>query len=103
MNSAGMQLQGKVVVLKEGTLKPEYRALKWRLFRVEGGFGASPSTIGTALIGQFLADGEKCRMEGYQVERVATEADCPACAECGAPALTMCDEFCSSRWEGRDD
>lgn len=28
------------------------------------------------------------------------EDDCLACRECGAEALTMCDEFCSGRWSG---
>lgn len=98
VNSLKMQLEGKVVVLRANVLKAEYRDLKWRLFRVDGGFGASPNTIGTALIGQFLADGEKARMEGYDVERLATEEDCPSCDECFAPPLTICQPECSGRW-----
>ena len=74
-NSLNVDLEGKVVVLKPKVLKPEYRAIKWRLFRVDGGFGASPGTMGTALIGEFLADGERARMEGFQVLRLATEKD----------------------------
>ena len=98
-NTLNTDIEGKVVVLKANIMKPEFRALKYLLFRVDGGFGAAAGTIGTALIGQFLADGERARMEGYDVERLATEDDCPACQECGAPALTMCDTFCSSRWD----
>lgn len=97
-NTLNMPLEGKVVVLKESALKPEYGDVKWRLFRVDGGFGATPGTLGNALIGQFVADGENARMEGFMVERLATENDMPACHECGAEALVMCDEFCSSRW-----
>ncbi len=74
-NSLNIDLEGKTIVLKPKVLKPEYRAIKWRLFKVDGGFGASPNTIGSALIGEFLADGERARMEGHQVLRIATEKD----------------------------
>lgn len=74
-NSLMVDLTDKTVVLKSKFLKPEFSDIKWRLFRVDGGFGASPHTMGTALIGEFLADGEKARMEGYQVLRLATEED----------------------------
>ena len=74
-NSLHEELRGKVVVLHKGNLQPKYHDIKQRLFRVEGGFGASPHTMGTALYGQFLADGEKCRMEGDDVERLAAEEE----------------------------
>lgn len=74
-NSLDQDLLGKVVVLSKDYLKPEWHDLKKRLFKVAGGFGASPHTIGGAIFGEFLFDGEKCRMEGYQVERLATEAE----------------------------
>lgn len=100
MNSLGVVIEpGTVVVLRAEILKPDYHELKWRLFRAEGGFGLRPTTIGTALIGTFLADGEKARMEGYHIERLATADDCPECPECGARALKMCDTWCSERWE----
>ena len=97
-NALNADLTGKVVVLKPEFLKPAYRDLKWRLFLVEDGFGAKPYTHGQGLFGKFVMDAESARMEGYMVERFATEDDMPACEECGAEVLTMCDEFCSSRW-----
>jgi len=74
-NSLNQELESKVVILSKECLKPEYHDIKQRLFRVTGGFGAHTHTIGTALFGKFLADGEEARMEGYNVERLATEKE----------------------------
>lgn len=74
-NSLKTDLTGKVVVLKVKLMKPEFQDLKYRLFRVEGGFGAVPFTSGTALFGITLVDGEHARFSGYDVERLATEEE----------------------------
>jgi hypothetical protein len=68
-NSLDVDLTDKVVIFKQHYLTVPALA---HPFRVEGGFGAQPYTIGRALIGTFLSDGEKCRMEGFMVERLAT-------------------------------
>lgn len=47
-------------------------------FRVRGGFGAHPKTSGNAIFGEFLFDGEKCRMEGFMVYRFATDKEIAA-------------------------
>lgn len=69
-NSLNMDLTDKVVIFKQKCLTVP--ALD-HPFRVEGGFGAKPYTQGRALIGTFLSDGEVARMEGYMVERLATD------------------------------
>ena len=74
-NSLNQELSGKVVVLKKDGLKPEYHDIKQRLFKVSGGFGASSFTNGSVLFGTFLSDGEECRMNGYDVERLATDEE----------------------------
>lgn len=74
-NSLNEELTGKVVVLRESRFKEEYKALQFRVFEVSGGFGADSYTAGTALFGTFLVDGEQARMNGYDVERLATEED----------------------------
>lgn len=74
-NALKEDLRGKVVVLRADIMKQEYQELKWRLFRVNEGFGAVPFTIGTALIGEHLADGQTARYDGYDVERLATEEE----------------------------
>jgi hypothetical protein len=74
-NALNEDIDGAVVVLKAEHLKPELGAVEQRMFRVTGGFGAKPFTMGNAIFGEFLIDGEKCRMEGWMVERIATEGD----------------------------
>lgn len=71
-NSLNIDLEGKVVIFKRKYLKVEPLD---HPFKVTGGFGAKPDTLGNALFGQFLSDGEDARMEGYMVERLATEEE----------------------------
>ena len=74
-NSLGIDLTDKVLVLKKSAMSPQYQDLRYRLFRAEGGFGCAPYTMGTAVMGTFLSDGEEARMEGYDFDRVATDDD----------------------------
>src|SRR6266496_5099980 len=74
-NSLGIDLRGRVVILKESAMDPEYKELKWRRFHVVGGFGASATNAGTTLIGIFLEDEETKLMKGYDVERLATDQE----------------------------
>lgn len=77
-NTLNIDLTGKVVVLRESSLKqPDYPPLK-NLFLVGGGFGALPYTQGRMLGGMFLSDGEDTAMSGYDVERLATEEEIAA-------------------------
>lgn len=82
-NSLNTDLDGRTVVLLATHLRPEFRDLRNRLFNVSGGFGASPAARGTGLFGTFLADGAPGRMDGYDVDRIATEDD--LCALLPAP------------------
>ena len=75
MNSLGIDLLGKDVILHKERLKSSYWEIEFRVFRVTAGFGASPETMGTALFGEHLADGEKVRWEGNYVERLATDEE----------------------------
>lgn len=102
-NSLNAELTGKVLVLKPQYLGKDYQDPKWRVFKAEGGFGCNAYTMGNAVIGQFMADGEHARMEGFMFERFATEADMPRCPECGTDALVECyDEECPMRWKRCD-
>lgn len=74
-NALGEDLTDRYVVLCEDAMSPEYRDLPNRIFKVSGGFGAVPYTRGQALVGTFPVDGETARMEGFMVERFATEAE----------------------------
>jgi len=62
----GEQLEGRVVLLDDGFRGDDYD----RLFVATGGFGCSPKTRGSAVIGFFVSDGEKCRVERDRVTHV---------------------------------
>lgn len=70
MNSLNAELEGKVVILSRECYKGSEEERK---FKCSGGFGCHAKTIGTAVFGEFLCDGEKCRVEGYEIEKFAEE------------------------------
>ena len=70
MNNLGMDLEGKTVILSPEYCKGDEEARK---FKCEGGFGCHNFTIGRAIYGYFVLDGERCRVEGYMVEKLAEE------------------------------
>ena len=74
-NSLNRNLEeGDIVIIKKDHFKPEFHNREQRRFRVLGGFGMNSFTSGTALFGEFLHDGEKCRMEGYDIECMDTDS-----------------------------
>ena len=74
-NSLRMDLTGLVVIFRQEHMTvPNLE----HPFRVSGGFGAKEYTAGRALFGDFLSDGEHARMEGYMVERLATDEEIDA-------------------------
>jgi len=74
-NALGEDIEGKIVVFHKKYFKENTGFDKpfRRVYYVSGGFGSKHFTIGKALFGNFVFDGEKCRMEGYMVERYATK------------------------------
>lgn len=72
MNSLDMELEGKTVVMSPKYFKGDEEARK---FKCEGGFGCHSHTVGSAIFGCFILDGEKCQVEGYMVEKLAEEGD----------------------------
>lgn len=74
-NSLNIDITDKVVVIAEQHMAEGYENLANRLFKAEGGFGCDPQTMGNAVVGTYLVDGEKARREGWQIERLADEED----------------------------
>lgn len=73
MNNLGRDIEkGEVVVLDKKGLRPEYHALEYRLFKCMDGFGMSAFTHGRAIFGEFVCDGEKCRMDGDRINEDET-------------------------------
>jgi len=64
----GVDLTGKTVVLKPEHFKGDQEA---RTFRCEGGFGCHPRAVGSAVFGVFVSDGERARVERYQIAGLA--------------------------------
>ena len=50
---------GKLLILRDTSLKEEHRNPENQLFLAESGFGCSPTASGRKVYGQFLSDGEK--------------------------------------------
>lgn len=72
MNSLNINLTGKVVVVKSECYHGDERG---RRFLCLGGFGCHPDTMGTAVSGMFLIDGERTRIEGYEIEKLSDDQD----------------------------
>ena len=70
MNSLKQEISGRYVVLKREYYKGDDPIE--RVFLCEGGFGCSDYTMGTAVIGIFVNDGSRHRVEGSEIERFAT-------------------------------
>ena len=65
----GIDITGKIVVLKKSSLKPAFHGD--RRFLAEGGFGAKPYLMGRAVFGKFLIDGEDGRIDRSDIEGLA--------------------------------
>lgn len=70
MNNLKIDLTNKVVVLMAKYFKGDERA---RRFLCAGGFGCNPATLGSAIGGTFLSDGEQTRVEGWQIEKLSDD------------------------------
>ena len=52
----GVDLTGKIIVLREGVLKKQYDKFENYFYRATGGFGCSPSAIGSAVFTRGVFD-----------------------------------------------
>jgi hypothetical protein len=57
---------GMILVLRPDSLHPKYRESKYQLWKATGGFGTKNYTIGTAVFGKGLYDGESARWNRSQ-------------------------------------
>ena len=67
-NALNINLYGKVVILKE---KYYAGTENQRMFKCVAGYGTLIDTKGTAIFGYFIDTREECRVEGYEVEKLA--------------------------------
>lgn len=55
---SGVDLTGKLLVLRPECLKDEYKSPDYQLFRAKSGFGCDPNARGRSVFGQFAKDDE---------------------------------------------
>ena len=67
----------KLLILRDISLKEEYRTPENQLFFAEGGFGCSPEKIGRKVFGQFLSDGEKTHLSRQDFLGVIADENIP--------------------------
>ena len=85
MNQLGKDLRNTTVILKE---KYYNGSESVRTFKCESGSGCSPVSDGNRIIGTF-ADGEKGRIESYEVEKTKENKDVLIVAENCSPHLDL--------------
>ena len=78
MNSLGINISNKHVVIQKKYLLPEFHPIEKRVCLVTGGFGALQHTIGSALFVTWIADGGNDRLNSAWVERLATDEEVAA-------------------------
>lgn len=54
-------LTGRVLVIAHTHLKRRYQLPRFQLFKAHGGFGCKEGSLGSAVFGQYIADGEESR------------------------------------------
>lgn len=74
-NSLNEEIEdGDVLLIDEEYMKSENPSRRERMFEADGnGFGASPSTMGSAVYGKWLESENKARIEGYMIEERVEE------------------------------
>ena len=70
-------LTGKLIIIKQEVLAPEYRAANHQIKIVTGGFGASPNSRGNAVFCKDLYSGKETRFERYDVAGVIDPGKIP--------------------------
>ena len=64
---------GKLLIIKETSLKEEFRTPENQLFLASGGFGCKPDSGNKKVFGKFLSDGEESYF--YRSDFVGVIAD----------------------------
>lgn len=80
-------LEGKVVIIKSSSLRPEYATADHQLVLATGGNGCSPDARGRAVFCTTLYTGERGRWERYDVQGVADMEKLPQWARDAARRL----------------
>ncbi|MBO5575440.1 MAG: DUF3846 domain-containing protein [Ruminococcus sp.] len=69
--------KGKLLILKPQVLEPQFRQKEAQYFFAETGFGCDPNSLGTAVFGHFLANGQKARLDRSSFIGIADKNQLP--------------------------
>jgi len=72
---------GKLIIVKAGELKPEYRSSENQLVVCSHGNGARPNAIGTSVFGKELYSGDSVAYGRHQIQGIADETKLPQWAK----------------------
>lgn len=76
-NSLKAELEGRYVILKLKFFRDreKFKDAVARMFKCKDGFGCSSDTMGRAVFGHFTIDGEEARIDGFDIQRFATDEE----------------------------
>jgi len=80
-------LNGRVVILKPETLRPEYQNIAHQLLFVHGGFGAAPNGRGTAVFATNVFSGEKRDCRRHEIAGILNPIHAPDWVKPGVEAI----------------
>ncbi|MDD4808079.1 MAG: hypothetical protein PHU30_06270 [Oscillospiraceae bacterium] len=86
-NGMAENLEGKVIVIKASSLRPEYATADHQLMLATGGNGCRPDARGRAVFCTSLYTGKQGRWERYDVQGVADVTKLPQWAQDAAQKL----------------
>ena len=69
--------KGKLLIIKPQVLEPPFRQKEAQYFFAQNGFGCDPDSLGTAVFGHFLANGQKARLERSDFFGIADKSQLP--------------------------
>ena len=69
--------KGKLLIIKPQVLEPPFRQKETQYFFAQNGFGCDLNSLGTAVFGHFLANGQKARLERSDFIGIADKSQLP--------------------------
>ena len=69
--------KGKLLIIKPQVLEPPFRQKEAQYFFAQNGFGCDPDSLGTAVFGHFLANGQNARLSRSDFIGIADKTQLP--------------------------
>ena len=82
-------ITGQVVVISHTRLNKRYQSPRFQLFKATGGFGCKENSLGSAVFGHYLADGDDDRRERRELIGIASDELIGRALEDTTPVLDL--------------